>query len=331
MKRRDLFKSAFAMGIGLVGASALRPLYAADLEEFRGPQVPDIAAIKVSEHCYMIPAMGDHPTPDNFGMFSNPGFVVTKEGVVVVDSGSSVQIGEMILRQIKAVTDQPVVKVINTHFHGDHWLGNHAFVAANPKVEIYAHPLCIENLKSGQDKFWFDFMQQNTNNKITGTVMTLPDKTFNGGESFTLGGVEFKIHHFGQMHTVSDLAVEVVNDKALYTGDMVMRRVANMEDGSYRGSIEGLTKMAEMNLTHYIPMHGKADGVALINEGKTFMETLYNSVVELYDQGLSDFEMKPIIMEKPFMKDVASQWSGYESTIGKFIVVAIQEVEKSLF
>ena len=331
MKRRDLLKSALGLTAGLAGMSALNPLYAMEDMEFKGPAVPDVDAVKVSERCYMIPALGPHPTPDNFGMFSNPGFVVTSEGVVVIDTGSSVQIGEMVLRQIKKATDKPVVKVINTHFHGDHWLGNHAFVAANPDVEIMSHPECLNNLKAGADKFWFDFMQQNTNNKITGTVVTLPNKMVNGGEEFTLGDTTFKIHHFGKMHTNSDLAVEVVNDKAIYTGDMVMRRVANMEDGSYLGSIKGLKAMADMNLNHYIPMHGKADSVQLINEGIEFLETIYTNVETMYDEGLSDFEMKPVIMDKPFMKDVASQWPGYESTIGKFIVVAIAEVEKNMF
>ncbi len=333
MKRRELLKSALGLSAGLVGMSALKPLYAADgIEAFRGPDVPDVDAIKVTEHCYSVPALGPHPTPDNFGMFSNPGFVVTDEGVVVVDTGSSVQIGEMVLRQIKKVTDKPVVKVINTHFHGDHWLGNHAFVEANPNVEIYAHENCINSLKAGgQDKFWFDFMQQTTNNKITGTVVTVADKTYAGGEEFELGGVKFKIHHFGTVHTNSDIAVEVVTDKAFYTGDMVMRRIANMEDGSYRGTIDALSQIAEMDIKHFIPMHGKPDSVQLINDGKEFMETLYTKVEELYDEGLSDFEMKPIIMDEPFMKNVASQWPGYESTLGKFIVVAIKEVELAMF
>lgn len=331
MKRRDLFKSAFAAGIGLVGASALRPVYAEEMMEFKGPDVPDVAAVKVTEHCYTIPAMGPHPTPDNFGMFSNPGFVVTNEGVVVIDTGSSLQIGEMILRQIKKITDKPVVKVINTHFHGDHWLGNHAFVNANPNVEIYAHQKCIDNLKGGQDKFWFDFMQTNTNNKITGTVITMPNKTFAGGEEFEVGGVKFKIHHFGKVHTVSDIAVEVVTDKTMYMGDMVMRRVANMEDGSFRGSVDALGQIAAMDIKTFIPMHGTPDDVKLINEGKEFLETIYTQVGVLYDEGLSDFEMKPKIMEMDFMKNVASQWPGYEDTIGKFIVVAIKEVEQAMF
>lgn len=332
MKRRELLKSALGLSAGLVGMSALSPLYASDeLGAFRGPDMPDIDAIKVTDHCYTIPAMGPYPTPDNFGMFSNPGFIVTSEGVVVVDTGSSIQIGEMMLRQIKKVTDKPVVKVFNTHFHGDHWLGNHAFVNANADVEIYSHPSCIDNLKAGGDKFWFDFMQSNTNNKITGTVVTLPNKTVEGGEEIKVGDVTIKVHHFGQMHTVSDIVIEVVEDSVIYTGDVVMRRVANMEDGSFTGTIAGLQKMADSGVKTFIPMHGKPDDVKLINDGKEFMETIYTSVEELYDEGLSDFEMKPIIMEKPFMKDVAAQWPGYESTIGKFIVVALQEVERNMF
>lgn len=332
MKRRDFFKSALVAGAGLVGASALRPVYASDdAMAFRGPDVPDVDAVKVTEHCYSIPAMGPHPTPDNFGMFSNPGFVVTDAGVVVIDTGSSVQIGEMILRQIKKITDKPVVKVINTHFHGDHWLGNHAFVSEYPEVEIVSHPNCLANLKSGQDQFWFDFMQTNTNNKITGTVITLPNKTTEGGESFEVGGVKFTLHYFGTVHTNSDIAVEVNTDKVMYMGDMVMRRVANMEDGSFRGSIAALSKISEMDIQTFIPMHGTPDDVKLINEGHEFMKTIYTSVEELYEEGLSDFEMKPIIMEKPFMKNVAAQWPGYESTIGKFVVVAMREVEKAMF
>lgn len=332
MNRRDFFKSAVAAGVGLVGASALRPLYASDdLMAFKGPEVPDIKPVKVSEHCYTIPAMGPHPTPDNFGMFSNPGFVVTKDGVVVIDTGSSLQIGEMVLRQIKKITDKPVVKVINTHFHGDHWLGNHAFVNANPNVDILSHQECLNVLKSGQDKFWFDFMQNNTNNKITGTVITLPNQLVKGGEVFEVGGVTFKIHHFGQVHTISDIAVEVSTDKVMYMGDMVMRRVANMEDGSFKGSIDALGQISEMDIKTFVPMHGTPDDVKLINEGKEFMQTIYDNVAEMYDQGLSDFEMKPVIMEKPFMQNVAAKWPGYEDTLGKFIVVAIAEVEKSLF
>ncbi|MDX1795084.1 MAG: MBL fold metallo-hydrolase [Hydrogenovibrio sp.] len=331
LTRRSFFKNAFAASAGMVGMSALKPLYANTSMEFKGPAVPDIDAVKVSSRCYYVPALGSSPSPENFGMFSNPGFIVTSEGVVVIDTGSSVQIGEMVLRQIKKVTDKPVVMVINTHYHGDHWLGNHAFVAANPNVKLYSHQATQTVLKNGADKFWFDFMQTNTNNKITGTVITIPDQTLKGDEVFKLGDTTLKIHHYGKMHTESDVAVEVVEDKTMYMGDMVMRRVANMEDGSYQGTINGLAEVEKLPVENFIPMHGRHEGVQLIKDGKQFMETIYHTSSKYYEEGLSDFEIKPKIMADPFMKKVASQWPGYDGALGKFVVVAIKEYEQSMF
>ena len=61
------------------------------------------------------------------------------------------------------------------------------------------------------------------------------------------------------------------------------------------------------------------------------MDTLYQESARHYEDGLSDFEIKPKIMADPFMKSVVSQWPGYESGIGKFIVIALQEYENSMF
>lgn len=331
MKRRDLLKSA--LGLTAVGGfSALNPLYALAEEkmEFKAEPMYDVSATKVGSRCYYLLAKDPEPSPDNKAFFNNPGFIVTSEGVVVVDTGSSVQIGEMVIRQIKKVTDKPVVKVINTHFHGDHFLGNHAFVEAYPDVEIYGHPETIKGIKSA-GTFWYDFMQSNSNNAITGTITTPPNKTLEGGEVFKMGDTTIKIHYFGKAHTVADLIVEVVEDKAAFLGDIAMRRVANMRDGSFAGTIEAMKLSKALNCDHYILGHGPHDNVSICEDMQMFMENIYNSALKYYDEGLSDFEMKPKILAQPFMKETASQWPGYEGTVGVFISVAVAEVEESLF
>ncbi len=332
MKRRDLLKSALGLTAGMVGFSVMKPLYAADDWEVKGPAVPNIPITKVTDRCYYFLAKDPEPSPENFGFFSNPGFVVTSEGVLVIDTGGSVQIGEMLIRQIKTVTDKPVVKVINTHFHGDHWLGNHAFVEAYPNVEIYAHPKIMEQVKNGAGEFWTGFMSRNTNNATAGTVVTAPTKELVGGETIKMGNTTFKIHYMGKVHTDSDLAVEVVEEKVMYLGDMAMRRVANMADGSFQGSIDAMEKFQQMtHIKAFITGHGDHDGMALVNDQKEFFEILYGKVGEYYDAGLSDFEIKPKIEAEPFMQKVASKWPGYEHTLGRFVSDAYQEFERSLF
>ncbi len=331
MKRRELLKTALASSVGLVGMSALKPLYASDAMMIKAEPMYDVPVTKVTDSCYYILAKDPEPTPENHAFFNNPGFVVTSEGVVVIDTGSSVQIGEMVLRQIKTVTDKPVVMVINTHYHGDHFLGNHAFVSAYPDVPIYAHPAAIEKIKSDGGDFWYGFMQRNSNNAITGTVVTLPNKTFKGGETIKVGDKTLKIHQFGVAHTESDLIIEVVEDKVAFMGDTAMRRVANMADGSFVGTIDAMKKAQALNCDHYIVGHGVHDNVKVCQDMQAFCEAIYNNAEEYYEEGLSDFEMKPKIMADPFMKNVASQWPGYDKTLGVFISLAVAEVEENLF
>jgi len=332
MKRRELIKTAFGLSAGLVGMSALKPLYANTAGmEFRAEPMYDVTPTKVTDKTYYFLAKDPEPSPDNHAFFNNPGFIITSEGVVVIDTGSSVQIGEMVLRQIKTVTDKPVVAVINTHYHGDHFLGNHAFIEQNPKLDIFSHQATIDNIKNGGGEFWVGFMQRSSNNGISGTVITPPNKTVNGGETMNFGDTTIKIHQWGTAHTECDLIVEVVEDKVAFLGDTAMRRVANMADGSFPGTIEAMKKAKALNCDYYIVGHGPHDNVSVCEDMQKFCEVIYGDATKYYDEGLSDFEMKPKIMQQPFMKDVASSWPGYEHTIGKFIAVAVAEVEKNMF
>jgi hypothetical protein len=130
LKRRS-FLGATAVGLGTLGMWPEVQTFAADVQDFlMGPPVKDIPPVQLSQRVWMIFAPDGFPTPENRGMMSNVCFVVTSAGVVILDSGSSLQIGQMAIRMIKKVTPLPVIAVFNSHFHGDHWLGNHAFVEA---------------------------------------------------------------------------------------------------------------------------------------------------------------------------------------------------------
>ncbi len=91
----------------------------------RGAWTPE----QIAPGVYVIHGPTELPSPDNQGFMNNPAFIVTDAGVVVVDPGSSVQVGEMVLERIGQVTDKPVLAVFNSHIHGDHWLGNQAIRA----------------------------------------------------------------------------------------------------------------------------------------------------------------------------------------------------------
>jgi glyoxylase-like metal-dependent hydrolase (beta-lactamase superfamily II) len=330
LNRRHFIKGVFAgAALGTVGFSVLNPVYASDDMVEKGPRVPDVKPVKISAHCYVIIAKDPEPTPANQGMFSNMGFIITQKGVVVFDTGGSVQIGEMFIRQIKKMTDKPVVKVFNSHFHGDHWLGNHAFVQEWPDIDIYAHENMHAAVKEGVGAFWNNLQAKATNNATAGTVVTAPNQVLKGDEVFDMGDTLLRVHYYGKCHTNADICVEVTADKTVYAGDILMAgRVANMNDGSYAGSIAGIKQMVEdTQATNYVQGHFKfgseQPAIYLV-----FLEAIYDNALAMQKEGMSVADMKEKIVAKMKMY---RDWKGFDSQIGRYIALAYTEAEVANF
>src|SRR2546425_5149112 len=76
----------------------------------------------------------------------NAAVIVTNDGVVVVDSHSKPSAARALYKEIQGITTKPIRKVINTHFHFDHWQGNEAYAETNPGLEVVASQRTKENL-----------------------------------------------------------------------------------------------------------------------------------------------------------------------------------------
>ncbi|MCU0836021.1 MAG: MBL fold metallo-hydrolase [Chromatiaceae bacterium] len=296
----------------------------------RGPDLPDYPAEEVAPGLYVIHGPVAYPTPENQGFMNNPAFLVTETGVIVVDPGSSVQTGEMVLRQIRKLTDKPLLAVLNTHVHGDHWLGNQAMIAVAPEVPIYGHPKMLEQIAQGAGEQWVALMLRATDSATEGTVAMGPTRALEGGETLTLGGLTFKTHYYPHVHTTTDLMFELPELGVLFLGDNACnRRIVRMDDGSFPGSIAALDGVrAEVQAEILIPGHGRTGGWQIVDDYRTYLAGVYEGVVELYEEGLSDFDMKPIIAERLAQ---FHDWPGFAEELGKHISLAYLEVEAAAF
>src|SRR3569832_1238884 len=89
---------------------------------------------QVAAGTYVIHGPQGVPSAAIQSFMNNPAWGVTNEGVVVIDPGSSVQVGRKVVEQIRKTTDKPVTHVFAARVHGDHWLGNQAILEAWPKA-----------------------------------------------------------------------------------------------------------------------------------------------------------------------------------------------------
>lgn len=325
------------MASAAMGGVALWPearLLAQQAQDFiEGPPVKDIPAQQLSAHVWMIFSPDGFPTPENRGMMSNVIFVVTTAGVVVVDSGASLQIGQMAIRMIRQVTDKPVAAVFNSHYHGDHWLGNHAFVKAYGKqLPIYALSSTIEKLKGAEGNLWRGLMERWTNQSTLGTEVVLPNTVVKPGQVIRIGDVSFRMHHYGTAHTPSDLCVEVVEDKLTAVGDIAMgNRIANMDEGSYAGTFKYYNAlMAAAGDQLWVPGHGQGAKDLLKTYGE-FMAGIWEPCLQAVKDGKSEAEARSMVLKDPRVASRAKTMQGFEGNIGKYISLAYLEAEKDAF
>ncbi|HSG22456.1 MAG TPA: MBL fold metallo-hydrolase [Azonexus sp.] len=336
MNRRQFLQSSTVFGA--LTAAEFAPwqtlsAFAREMDDFvRGPAVKDHPLRQVSKHVWMIFSPDGFPTPENQGMMCNITFVDTAKGLIVIDSGASVQIGEMAIRQVRKAFSKPVIAIINTHYHGDHWLGNDAYVEAyGNSLPLYSHPGTIKAIQGVQGNMWRTLMEQWTNQATLGTRVVPPNQPLENGAELKFGDVTLRMHHFGTVHTPFDLCVEVVEDKLMLVGDVAMdRRIANMDDGSYLGTLKAYDTLEKTACTIWLPGHGEP-GPNVLKWNRELFEGIYRPCEQAIKDGLALEEAKTQVLKDPRVASRARDTKGFETNIGKYVSLAYLEAEAAGF
>lgn len=66
------------------------------------------------------------------GFINNPAAILTANGIIIVNPGSSAEIGKQLLEKVRKVSNKPVIAILNTHVHGDHCWVTQGFASATP-------------------------------------------------------------------------------------------------------------------------------------------------------------------------------------------------------
>jgi len=280
MKKRNVILF-FAVMFLLGGAAA--GLRAAD----------EVKAVPVAGGLYLIEGLNG----------GNVAFLVTDEGVLVVDSGTSPDEGKLIMAEIAKKTDKPVKYLVLTHYHGDHTFGLQAFPAATviigqqntadnvrklnePRLRsmmekempdmIAAQKAKVDKLRKKKGK---DLKKEEERLKtleaefaeLQGLRFVFPAITFDSKLRIALGGETIEVSSPGPAHTDGDSLVFFPGLKAVHMGDLFF-------NGSlpYIGAEAGadtanwITKIKEVSgwdVEKIIPGHGPlADKEALLRQ-----------------------------------------------------------------
>jgi glyoxylase-like metal-dependent hydrolase (beta-lactamase superfamily II) len=211
-------KRYFVLG-AIVSSGVLSMTLSAYQQPAAAPMVVEVEKLK--DNLYVMKGGG-----------GNSAVFIGADGVTVVDTKNPGW-GTPLLEKIKSVTTKPVVRIINTHTHGDHVSGNVDFPAT---VDIVVQ----ENTKASMEAM----------KPVTGLQAPppgpsifernngkgLPKRTFKDTMTIGKGADQIDLHYFGRAHTGGDAFVVFPALRVLHTGDAFHTRDLPIMDKNNGGS-----------------------------------------------------------------------------------------------
>ncbi len=196
------------------------------------------------------------PTYENSGHNNNLSFIITGDGVVVVNSGGAYSLAKALHEEIKALTDQPVKLVICENGQGHAMLGNSYW--AEQGVKIVAHEAAAEEFADRGPQS-LTAMQKLNKEKAEGTTLTPPTETFTDEYVVNMGGIRIEARYLGPAHSHGDIVVWLPEQSLVISGDMAFheRMLPIFEDTMTADWLETWdTAFEPLNATYVIPGHG---------------------------------------------------------------------------
>jgi len=245
---------------------------------------------------------------------SNAVFLVTDDGVLLIDTRTHPREGRDLLERIRKVTDKPVKWVINSHFHGDHHMGNSVFkdlgatfVAQEETARIMqrVQPKEMARRVEGFRSRGYD---------PADVKLVLPDVTFDSKMTIRLGGREVRLFYLGPGQQAGDTFVQFPHARLLFTpGAFAKHSMPNMLfTPSVDNWIKLLDQVAVMDVDAILPAHGDIATRADVKELAAMLADEYATVKDAVNRGVS-LDQATTTLTFPQYKD----WRNYARLQGE--------------
>jgi glyoxylase-like metal-dependent hydrolase (beta-lactamase superfamily II) len=307
---------------------ALTSVLAVSVNAFTLKKYGEFTFKKDHDNVYIMHGPVVEPNVENEGFMNNPTIIEAEHGLIIVDPGGNYNVGKKILAEIEKVSKKPIIAILNTHKHGDHWFANKALAEKYPDVKIYAQKHMIEVVKNGEAEKWYNILDGLSHNLKGTKEFKFPTTEMNNGDTLEIDGQTFYVYSPSKAHTDTDLIIVHKNSKTLFFGDNVMKGRLGGFDGS--SSILGNIKLLEdikaaPELTTYIPGHGpsgKRDET--LQPFLTYIKELKKGAQKALEEDMEAYEIKPEVEEA--LKDY-KKWDAFDHQMGKHLQKVLLELE----
>jgi glyoxylase-like metal-dependent hydrolase (beta-lactamase superfamily II) len=215
-----------------------------------------LVPIKVTPNVYYVQGKPGVASAANEGFNSNAGFVVTRDGVVVIDALGTPALGEALIRAIRTVTALPIRRLILTHYHADHYYGAVAFRRAG--IEIWAHRSAQPYLDSGEPERRRAQRAQELYPWVDESMpIVRADRWLDDTTRFSMGGTAFEVMHVGPAHAIDDSIIVVPGEGVVFSGDILFAgRIPFVGDADSNQWLTRIEQLLALKPRYIVTGHG---------------------------------------------------------------------------
>jgi cyclase len=237
---------------------------------------------------------------------ANSTFLVSDQGILVVDTGLNAQEGRKLLTEIRKFSQAQVRWIVNTHYHPDHRGGNSA---VGPDAIIISTAFTRSHTEKPA--------QENSVNETVGPK----------GLVLYLGGHEVRIYHSGPAHTQGDLVVYFPDEHAIATGDLFLTNsYPAMDDGDMENWIAALDQMLALPIEHVVPGHFELATKSELQRFRNYLADLRDQVARMYRQGMPLDRVQAALALDAYKN--FRQYPNYEATFKDNAAAYYRQLEK---
>lgn len=239
---------------------------------------------------------------------ANSTFLVTSEGIFVVDTGLNAVEGGKLLAQIRKISAAPVRWIVNTHYHQDHRGGNNT---VGPEAVIISTRYTRDRVLQS------DAYSYRLNMVVDQQVV------------MHIGGHEIRIFYPGPAHTMGDLVVYFPDEQTIATGDLFLTNSCPaMDQGDMENWIHALDGILALPIAHVVPGHFDLATPRELRRFRDYLAALRDQIAPMYRDGLPLQQVKQRIALAQFSD--FGQFPKYEATFADNAAAYYKQLEQRM-
>ncbi len=236
---------------------------------------------------------------ENSGHNNNLSFIITDDGVVVMNAGDNYLLAQSLHEEIKKLTKQPVKYVVLENSQGHAMLGSNYWHEQGAK--IIAHKDAAKIIKEQGDGI-LQSMRSRARDKAFKTELAMPDIVIDDKYELNLGTWKLEVLYLGPSHSPGDLSLWIPAKKLMISGDLAFyqRMPPLFDDTDTAAWLETWKKFEAMDAQYVIPGHGVATNMTEVTKvTKGYLEFLRTKVADVLKNGGS-LQDAYLIDQRPF-------------------------------